>query len=118
VSARACRRLISMTNELEQIVIVRRQWNDNWRHARYRLDDIFNMHWTDVSGGVNARAPRKFVHGYVRCDGMIDGELAHSCRHGTAPHYIKVCMTKKGNEPVWPKILERTGSGPRHRQSR
>jgi hypothetical protein len=99
-------------SEPEQIVSVRRQWND-YREARYRLDDISDMHWTDVSGGVNARAPRKFVHGYVRCDGMIDGELAHSCRHGTGPHRVKVCITKKGNEPVWPKILERAGPAPR-----
>jgi hypothetical protein len=33
------------------IVLIRRQWND-WRDARYR-----GLHWTSVSGGVNAPAP-------------------------------------------------------------
>jgi len=91
---------------------VRRQWND-WRQARYRLEDISGLHWTDVSGGVNASAPQPFVHGYVWCDGMIDGELAHSCQHGRGPHHIVVCITKKGNEAVWSKILEQAGPSPR-----
>ena len=79
------------------IVSVRRQWND-WRHATYRLDDIAGLHWSSVSDGVQAAAPRAFVHGYVLCDRMIDGELGHSCRHGPAPHRIKICIPKKGNE--------------------
>jgi hypothetical protein len=44
---------------------------------------------------------------------MIDGELAHSCRYGTGPHRIKICITKTGNEAVYPKILERAGPAPR-----
>ena len=90
------------------IVLVRRQWND-WRDARYRLCDIEGLHWTSVSGGVNAPAPRPFIHGYVWCDTMIDGELAHSCRHGTGPHRVKVCLIKKNNKSIWPKILALVG---------
>jgi hypothetical protein len=106
-----------MINEPAHVVRVRRQWND-WREARYDLDEISDLHWTNVSGGVNAPAAQPFVHGYVWCDGMIDGELAHSCRHGEGPHRIKVCMTKKGNEAVWPKILELAGPSPRQRRVR
>lgn len=73
------------------LVEVRRQWND-WRVAVYRLSDIDGPHWDSVSGGVNARAPREFLHAYVRCDGMISGEISHSCRHGRGPHNIKVCI--------------------------
>jgi len=91
--------------ESNVFVTVRRKWND-WKEARYRLCDIEGLHWTDVSGGVNASAPRAFIRGYVWCDEMIDGELAHSCRHGQGPHRIKVCLLKKANESVWPKVLE------------
>jgi hypothetical protein len=46
------------------------------------------------------------------CDGMIDGELAHPCRHGgPPPHEIKVCVTKKGNEAIWTHVLANMSSG-------
>jgi hypothetical protein len=93
------------------IITVRRQWND-WRMATYRLDDVAELHWSAVSGGVQAVAPKPFIHGYVQCDRMLAGELAHSCRHGEGPHRIKVCVTKKGNEGVWKKLLQRAGPRP------
>ncbi len=65
-----------------------------------------NLHWGDVSGGVNAKAPRRFPHGYVWCNEMIWGELDHSCRHGPGPHRIKVCIVKIDNKEVWPQILK------------
>ena len=77
---------------------VRRQWNDRRRIATYRLGDISELQWGRTSGGVQARTPQPFVHGYVMCDAMIGGKLAHSCSHGPAPHRIKVCLTRKGNE--------------------
>ncbi len=94
------------------IIQVRRQWND-WRSARYRARDIEGWRWDRFSGGVNAPAPQPFVHAYVSCDAMIGGDLAHSCLHGEGPHRIKVCITKKGNEAVWPYILSRAGPRPR-----
>jgi hypothetical protein len=78
-------------------VTVRRQWND-WRRASVHIEDISGLHLTDVSGGVNARAPRAFLHGYVWCSAFIEGEVAHSCRHGSGPHNIKVCVVQKDNE--------------------
>jgi hypothetical protein len=96
---------VTHTQPDEIIVTVRRQWND-WREARYRLRDIEGLHWTDVSGGVNARAPRALIHGYVWCNGMIDGELAHSCQHGEGPHRVLVCVVKKANKSVWSSVLE------------
>ena len=80
----------------QETVWVRRQWND-WRQARYGLDQIEGLHMDDLSGGVYVRSPRPFLHGYVWCDGMIEGELAHSCRHGQGPHRIKVCVVQKDN---------------------
>jgi hypothetical protein len=93
------------------VVFVRRQWND-WREARYRLEDVKDLHWDTVSGGVYAPTPQPFVHGYVQCNGMIDGELAHPCRHGRGPHSIKVCLVKKANRALWPTILQIVGPRP------
>ena len=77
---------------------VRRQFND-YRDALYKIDDIDGLHWGDVSGGINQRSPRAFLMGYVWCDGMLEGELAHSCAHGRGPHKIKICILKKNNSP-------------------
>jgi hypothetical protein len=91
--------------EVGPVVWVRRQFDDH-RHAAYRLDDVGGWHWSNISGGVQHRANRYYLHGYVMCDGMIAGELAHRCEHGPPPHRIKVCITKKGNEKFWRAIEE------------
>jgi hypothetical protein len=88
----------------EIVVSVRRQWN-SWRSATCPLDKIEKLHWSNVSGGVNAFAPRDFLHGYILCTDVIDGELDHSCEHGAPPHRIKVCIVKTENKKVWPQIL-------------
>jgi hypothetical protein len=85
------------------IVWVRRQFDDH-RHAAYRLAEVGGWHWSDISGGVQHRANRHYLHAYVWCDAMIAGELAHRCNHGPPPHRIKVCITKKGNEKFWHAI--------------
>jgi hypothetical protein len=89
--------------DTEPVVWVRRHWND-WRDAKYRIADVAGWHMSDVSGGINQSAPRPFIHAYVRCDGMIEGELAHSGSHGPCPHMIKVCVTKKMNKEFWKEI--------------
>lgn len=90
-----------------ETVRVRRQWSDP-NIATYRIEDLHALHWSQTSGGTGAHAPREFLSGYVLCDGMIAGELAHSCRHGRAPHRIKVCVTIKDNPPpVYATLLRR-----------
>lgn len=93
------------TADDQPLVEVRRQWND-WRIATYRVSDVWGLHWSGESGGVRARSPRYFLHGYVLCNGMVGGELAHSCRHGPPPHEIKVCILERGNEKVFARLLE------------
>lgn len=85
------------------VVWVRRQFDDH-RHAAYRLADVDGWHWSNISGGVMHRANRYYLHGYVWCDGMIAGVLSHSCQHGPPPHRVKVCVTRKGNEKLWPSL--------------
>jgi hypothetical protein len=40
---------------------------------------------------------RPYVHATVSCEGMQEGEVAHSCSHGPGPHNIKVCITAGRN---------------------
>jgi hypothetical protein len=80
----------------EPVVWVRRQWNSGFS-ALYRLAHVDGVHWDTVSGGVQAPTPQPFMHGYVWCDGMLEGEVEHSCAHGPGPHRIKVCVVKKDN---------------------
>lgn len=98
-------------NESDIIVWVCRQWND-WREAAYRLSDVSDLHWSRVSGGVRAAAPRAFVHGFVMCNAMQRGEIAHSRRHGEGPHRIKICIVKSSNREAWPLIERQAGPRP------
>ena len=91
-------------------ICVRRHWND-WRIGSASFEDIDDLHWDDVSGGVRSVSPQPFVHGYVSCD-KISGEVAHSCSHGEGPHRIKVCLVKKDNKAVWSNILAIAGPKP------
>jgi hypothetical protein len=93
------------------VITVRRQWSD-WRMAKYRRADISDLHWTDVSGGVKVPLPHQFVHGYVLCNAMISGELAHSCSHGPPPHRILVCVLKTDNPKSWREIERDIGPRP------
>jgi len=94
------------------LVRVRRQWND-YRVALYRIEDVTGAHWDQVSGGVQAKAPRYFIHAYVRCNGMVEGELPHSGLHaGPCPHTIKVVIVKKDNAPEVYRLFEQQ-AGPR-----
>jgi hypothetical protein len=90
------------------VVWVRRQFSHRW-HAAYRLADVSRWHWSNISGGMQHRANRYYLHAYVWCNGMIAGKLAHTCTHGPPPHNIKVCITKKGNEKFWSAIEEAVG---------
>jgi hypothetical protein len=96
-------------------VVVRRQW-DSWRQAKYRLADLGGAHWGQMSGGVGKRAPQPFIHGYVSCEGMVEGELDHSCMHGEGPHSIKVCIVRKDNDKAtYSQLLEQVGPKPERR---
>jgi len=97
----------------EQYVWVRRQWNDDMV-AKYRLNDVDKVHWSTSSGGVMAPTPQPFLHGYVWCDAMVEGELAHSGVHGPCPHEIKVCIVRKDNDPdVFQMLQEAAGPKPK-----
>lgn len=88
------------------LVVVRRKWND-WQKGAVYLRNLWDVHWDETSGGVRARAPRLFIHGYMSCDMLVSGEVAHSCTHGPGPHLIKVCVLQKDNsKDVMDRLLK------------
>ena len=89
----------------EIFVWVRRNWNDH-RIGKVRLSDLSGFHWSQFAGGqisgFGRVAPRPFLHAYMLCTQIVEGEISHTCRHGPPPHRIKVCMTKKDNRRAFP----------------
>ncbi len=81
-----------------ELVSVRRQWN-SWEIAQVYVGEVSNPLWDVEGGGIKASAPEALIYGYVWCDAIVSGTLAHSCIHGTAPHSIKVCILRKDNSP-------------------
>ncbi len=72
--------------------------------AVYRFSDIDGFHRDRVSDGVGRETSHDALFGYVMCDGAVSGAVAHSCRHGPAPHRIKVCIPKTCNKEDWKAI--------------
>lgn len=98
-------------------VWVRRQPN-NWRIATYFLNTIKDVHWDRISGGVGANTIQHFLHTYVDCEAMINGDIAHSGIHGPCPHVIKVCLVKKDNDPAaFAQLVEMAGVKPKKEPS-
>jgi len=81
------------------VVVLRRHWND-WRRGINLLSDLRRFHRSWISGGARLPSPRPFVHAYVRCTDLVDGDLCHSCRHGPPPHEIKLWIVKKDSTPA------------------
>ena len=62
---------------------------DGWRTAEIRLKDIQEVHWFQPNG-----APRPFLHGFVLCSDVVNGNLLHECRDDSRPHRLHVCILK------------------------
>ena len=95
-----------------ELVSVRRRWN-SWEVAEVYVGEVSNPIWDIESGGVKETSPDALIYGYVWCDAIVSGTLAHSCLHGTAPHSIKVCILRKDNSPrIYNYFLEMVGPKP------
>lgn len=101
----------------QEYVWVRRQVND-YRTAMYPLDALEDPHWDNVSGGSRITQTQDFIFGYVICNAMLKGELAHFGLHGPCPHRIKVCVLKKDNPEVIEKLIQIVGRQPRRFSNR
>ena len=97
-----------------ELVSVRRNWN-SWEVAHVYLGEVSNPLWDLESGGVRASAPEALIYGYVWCDAIVSGSIAHSCLHGTAPHSIKICILRKDNPPrIYNHFIGLVGPKPDH----
>ena len=73
----------------ETFIRVHRQWND-WRSAEVRLRDLEGIHWFRPVG-----APRPLIHGFIRCNDLVNVDLMHECIGPSAPHRLLVCVLRK-----------------------
>jgi hypothetical protein len=80
----------------ETVIRVRREWKSR-RIGEVRFGDIDDLHWARTSGGTGHRSPFVMMYGYILCDRLVTGTLAHSCVHGEGPHRIKIVVVKKDN---------------------
>ncbi len=94
------------------LVTVRRQWNSP-EIAQVYVADVANPLWDVAAGGTKETAPEAYLYGYIMCDAIVTGSIAHSCLHGTAPHSIKVCILRRDNAPrIYNHFLEIIGPKP------
>jgi hypothetical protein len=82
----------------DEFVYVRRGPSD-WKIGGIRVSSISDLHMSESTGGVLRATGQSFLFGYISCDDIVEGEIAHSCRHGKGPHRIKVCVVQKDNNP-------------------
>jgi len=95
-----------------ELISVRRQWN-SWEIAQVYVSDVSNPLWDLTSGGVKEYSPEALIFGYIWCDAILSGSIAHSCLHGTAPHSIKICILRKDNSPrIYNHFLTLVGAKP------
>jgi hypothetical protein len=100
----------------EQHVWVRCQWHD-WRRGKVLLSNLQGLHWCSHSGAAEGPASRRFIHGYINCNQILEGEVAHSCSQEGRPHRIRVSIVRKDNPKTFEKIralVEETGGFHRH----
>jgi len=80
------------------MVAVARGWGD-WRRLQVDETVLFDFHMATCAGGTQRNLPRPTLAAYMSCDAIPDGvEFGHSCRHGPAPHQIKVLIFKSHND--------------------
>jgi hypothetical protein len=91
----------------QTVVYVRRDWNDR-RIGKVRWSDLGNLRWDTVSGGTQIESRKPFVYAHVWCN-RVQGDIAHSCLHGPAPHNIKVCLIQNDNKCFWNRIIKIVG---------
>jgi hypothetical protein len=95
------------------VVTVRRQWNHTHMQGQVLLEHLHDFHWRRTGGGsvggFGNVAPRPFIYARMRCDSLLEGEIAHSCRHGPPPHEILVCITKMDNRNIYSALKELAG---------
>lgn len=96
----------------DDLVSVRRAWNSG-EIAQVYVGDVSSPLWDIIGGGTKETPPEAFIYGYIMCDTIVSGGVAHSCLHGTGPHSIKVCILRRDNLPrIYNHFLNLVGPKP------
>lgn len=81
--------------------------------AKYDFRRFEDPHWSIENYHREAKVPQIQIHGYVDCDKMLEGEVAHSCPPGTGPHRVKVSVLEGFNDPdAFNELLDIAGPKP------
>ena len=98
------------------IASVRPDWRD-WHVAHVPIVDLSDLHWDHILGDADARPPAAILHGFVRCDSVVAGELPHLALGGPHPHSVRVCILKEDNDRhVFERLaVQAVGHPPRER---
>jgi hypothetical protein len=90
----------------ETLVTVRRQWNSE-KKIQVPLSVLHDFQVRTYSGGVIAKSPYPMLYAVMPCTAIPTGaEFDHSCRHGSAPHNILVCITQIDNKRSYKQLRQ------------
>ncbi len=93
-------------------IYVRRQPND-YKIGKIKFEDVTDLDWGMTTGGIKVQTNQYYIFGYIYCNQVLEGEIAHSCMHGPAPHHIRVCVLKKDNDKkLYNSIIDVIGESP------
>jgi hypothetical protein len=82
--------------------------------AECAVADIRRPYWANTYGETPSATGHRFLFGFVSCDAVVSGELAHSCGSETRPHEVQVCIPKVGNDATaYHLLVSRIGVGER-----
>jgi hypothetical protein len=80
-------------------VVVRRRWNSD-ASLSVSVDDLWDFHFQNDTGGVCRALPRAFLGARVWCDKIDAGALGHFCKEGPPPHELAICILPTDNPPL------------------
>lgn len=93
----------------ERYVWVVRHKGD-YKKGKVRVEDILDVRWDRISGGVKKNDGMWGLYGYIYCNKIVEGEIGHSGIHGSCPHYIKVRIQKCDNDKsIYEELATRAG---------
>ena len=94
-------------------VYVRRQPYSSDSGGEIPLDDIWDIHWDNITGGIRRRTSTHFLMGYISEETACQGNVKHSGLHNYEKHGIKTCIIKRyTDKQVWKYLIEQYGPSP------
>jgi hypothetical protein len=86
-------------DELAGVTVVVRIRRNDLRTARVHASAIEGLHW----------APNHTLYGFIACDQIIQGAIAHECAPATRPHRLPVCIIAKDNAKSYRQLADQAG---------